>query len=129
MVAHAAPAYHAPAVVARPAYHAPAVVAHAAPAYHAPAVVHAAPAVVARPAYHAPAVVAHAAPAYHAPAAAVYDESPAPYTYTYGVADDYSQANFNAGETADGAGNVQGSSSVSLPDGRRQNVAYTSNGY
>merc|ERR1711962_1929572 len=132
VVAHAAPAYHAPAVVARPAYHAPAVVAHAAPvvhhapavvahaapAYHAPAVVHAAPAVVARP-----------ASAYHAPAAAVYDESPAPYTYTYGVADDYSQANFNAGETADGAGNVQGSYSVSLPDGRRQNVAYTSNGY
>merc|ERR1719419_2184443 len=95
-----------------PAYHAPIV--HAAPAYHVP-IVHAAPA------YHAP--VVHAAPAYHAPvvkAAVAYPDEPSPYTYTYAVADDYSNANFNAAETGDGAGNAEGSYSVALPDGRIQ---------
>ena len=122
-VYHAAPAYHAPA----PAYHAAPVV-HAAPAYHAP-VVHAAPA------YHAP-VVKVAAPAYHAPAPAYkpapYVEekgAPEPYTYTYGVADDYSKATFNAAETGDGAGGVAGSYSVALPDGRTQHVNYKADGY
>merc|ERR1711874_161774 len=99
-----------------PAYHAAPVV-HAAPAYHAP-VVHAAPA------YHAP--VFHAAPAYHAPA---YPDEPSPYTYTYAVSDDYSNANFNAAETGDGAGNAEGSYSVALPDGRTQHVAYKADGY
>merc|ERR1712001_134371 len=111
-VVHAAPAaYHAPAPVV---YHAPAPVYHTAPAYHAPA-----------PVYHAP------APAYHAPVKYA-KESPEPYSFTYGVADDYSKANFNAAENSDASGNVDGSYSVSLPDGRIQTVTYTAdhtNGY
>ena len=98
--------------------------------HHAP-LVHAvhAPVVHAAPAYHAP--VVHAAPAYAAPVVHV-KEAPEPYTYTYGVADDYSKSNFNAAETSDAAGNVGGSYSVSLPDGRIQTVTYTAdhtNGY
>merc|ERR1712210_173100 len=106
-------------------------VAHAAPLVHAAPVVHAAPA------YHAP--VVHAAPAYHAPAhavahavAEVYPDEISPYTYNYAVADDYSNSNFNAGESSDGAGNAEGSYSVALPDGRIQHVNYHSdpvNGY
>merc|ERR1711874_724854 len=109
---HAAPAYHAPVVHAAPAYHAPVV--HAAPAHHAP-IVHAAPA------YHAPVVKGYAEPAY--------PDEPSPYTYTYGVADDYSKATFNAAETGDGAGNAEGSYSVALPDGRIQHVNYKADGY
>merc|ERR1712088_469757 len=117
-------AYHAaPAVHAAPAYHAP-VVHHAAPAYHAQ-VVHHVPVVHAAPAYHAP--VVHAAPAYHAEPA--YPDEPSPYTYTYAVADDYSNSNFNAAETGDGAGNAEGSYSVALPDGRTQHVNYKADGY
>jgi len=139
-VYHAAPAYHAPVVKAAPAYHVPVV---AAPAYHAP-VGKVAPAyhapVVAAPAYHAPVVkvapVVHAAPAYHAPAPAYkpapYVEekgAPEPYTYEYAVADDYSKAAFNAGETSDANGVVSGSYTVALPDGRTQNVKYTADHY
>ena len=111
-----------------PAYHA-APVYHAAPAYHAP-IVHAAPVVHAAPAYHAP--VVHAAPAYHAPvvhAAPAYPDEVSPYTYTYAVADDYSNARFNAAEASDGAGNAEGSYSVALPDGRTQHVAYKADDY
>merc|ERR550519_1567444 len=80
-------------------------------------------------AVHAP--VHHAVPAYHAPAhhAVAYDESPKPYAFEYGVADDYSKAAFNAAETGDDYGNVQGSYSVALPDGRTQHVKYTAGGY
>merc|ERR1719419_557448 len=67
-----------------------AVLAHG-PAYHAP-IVHAAPVVHAAPAYHAP--VVHAAPVVQA--AVAYPDEPSPYTYTYAVADDYSNSNFNA---------------------------------
>jgi hypothetical protein len=59
-------------------------------------------------------------------------EAAQPYTYTYGVADDYSKTNFNAAETSDATGAVSGSYSVNLPDGRIQTVTYTAdhvNGY
>merc|ERR1719290_669660 len=74
------------------------------------------------PAYHAP------APAYHA-APPAYKETPEPYTYEYAVADDYSKAAFNAAESADPSGNVVGSYSVALPDGRTQHVKYTADHY
>ena len=92
-------------------------------AHHA---VHAAPVVpVAHPApAYAPAPVVHKpAPAY-APAPAPYVEPKGkeePYAFQYGVADDYSKANFNAAESSDGKV-VSGSYSVALPDGRIQHV-------
>merc|ERR1711936_1530218 len=140
-VHHAAPLVHAAPVAHHAVHHAAPVVAHHAVAHHAVhaaplvshAVHHAAPVVHAAPAYHAPAPVVHAAPAYAAPVAVVHKkELPEPYTYTYGVADDYSKANFNAAETSDANGVVSGSYSVALPDGRIQHVKYTAdhvNGY
>merc|ERR1711892_1175492 len=124
-VAHAFahPVAHAvahPAVAVAPLHHA----VHAAPLAHA---VHAAPVIAhAAPAYATPVI---AAPAYHEPA---YKETPEPYTYTYGVSDDYSKANYNAAETSDANGVVSGSYTVALPDGRIQKVSYTAdhvNGY
>merc|ERR1711971_846446 len=106
-------------------------VAHAAPLVHAaPVIAHAAPVVHAAPAYHAP-VHAIAHPVAHA-VAEVYPAEISPYTYNYAVADDYSNSNFNAAESSDGAGNAEGSYSVALPDGRIQHVNYHSdpvNGY
>merc|ERR1719250_402807 len=96
----------------------------AAPLVHA---VHAAPVVHHAPIVHAAPVV-HAAPLVHA-APVAYPDEPSPYTYTYGVADDYSKATFNAAETGDGAGNAEGSYSVALPDGRIQHVNYKADGY
>merc|ERR1712106_936316 len=90
-VAHAAPAYAASVVHSAPAYAAPIV--HAAPAYHAPIV---------------KAAAGHAVPDL---------AEVSPYAYNYAVADDYSGAAFNQGETNDGNGVVEGSYSVNLPDG------------
>merc|ERR1712183_403403 len=101
------------------AVHAPLV--HRAPLVHAAPIVHAAPVVHAAPAYHAPVVKGYAEPAY--------PDEPSPYTYTYGVADDYSKATFDAAETGDGNGNAEGSYSVALPDGRIQHVNYKADGY
>merc|ERR1712168_1757141 len=102
-VAHAAPAFAHP--VAHHAVHAAPVVAHAAPFAHA---VHAAP-------------VVHAAPIVGDLAEV------SPYTYNYGVADDYSKAAFSQTESNDGTGVVEGSYQVNLPDGRVQTVNYHAN--
>ena len=57
---------------------------------------------------------------YHAPLAV---EAPEPYSFQYGVSDDYSGSNFGQSETSD-AKAVSGSYSVDLPDGRKQTVTY-----
>merc|ERR1712072_251568 len=64
--------------------------------------------------------VAHAAPvAHHAVGYAAPDLAEvSPYTYNYGVADEYSGAAFSQSESNDGTGVVEGSYSVNLPDGR-----------
>ena len=78
--------------------------------------------------YHAPAPAPYHAPAPAYGKAPVYDETPKPYAFEYGVADDYSGANFKAAETADGKA-VHGSYQVHLPDGRVQTVTYTADHY
>merc|ERR1711922_47956 len=65
-------------------------------------------------------------PVVHAVATADLAE-PSPYTYSYAVADDLSQANFQQSESNDGTGAVTGSYSVNLPDGRIQTVTYNAN--
>merc|ERR1719264_604848 len=60
-----------------------------------------------------------------APVVKVVKEIPQPYAYEYGVADDYSKANFRKTETQDAAGNVGGSFTIALPDGRIQTTTYT----
>ena len=72
-----------------------------------------------------PAPVAYKPAPYHEPK---YDEVPKPYAFQYGVHDDYSGANFNAQETADGKA-VSGSYQVHVPDGRVQTVTYTADHY
>merc|ERR1711962_1336529 len=52
----------------------------------------------------------------------VYDDPPV-YSYQYGVADDYSGANFDQNESRDGYATT-GSYRVALPDGRTQGVSY-----
>merc|ERR1712055_308018 len=52
---------------------------------------------------------------------------PSPYSFQYGVSDEYSGAQFGQEETEDGGGNRQGSYSVNLPDGRIQHVNYHTN--
>merc|ERR1719396_166211 len=68
-----------------------------------------------------------APPAYHpAPAYKPVEKlPPQPYAYEYGVADDYSKANFKKTETQDAEGKVAGSFTIALPDGRIQTTTYT----
>merc|ERR1711982_275025 len=47
----------------------------------------------------------------------------------YGVADDYSKANFKKTETQDAEGKVAGSFTIALPDGRIQTTTYTADHY
>merc|ERR1712045_259861 len=62
------------------------------------------------------------------PAAAYGDLAEPPvYAYNYGVADDYSGANFAQTEQRDGY-QTSGSYTVNLPDGRIQTVNYQDNG-
>merc|ERR1712226_690697 len=66
--------------------------------------------------------------AQYKPAPAAYVEKaepPQPYAYEYGVADDYSKSNFKKTESQDVGGNVAGSFTIALPDGRSQTTAYT----
>merc|ERR1719229_702627 len=67
-------------------------------------------------------VVAHPAAGYAAGLA-----EPPVYAYNYGVADDYSGANFAQQEQRDGYA-TSGSYTVNLPDGRVQTVTYSDNG-
>merc|ERR1712098_928048 len=67
------------------------------------------------------------APVVHAVHAAPDLAEPSPYTYTYAMGDDYSNANFQQTESNDGTGVVSGSYSVNLPDGRIQTVTYNAN--
>ena len=65
-------------------------------------------------------------PAYGAPAPYAPEKlPPQPYAYEYGVADDYSKANFKKTETQDANGLVSGSFVIALPDGRIQTTTYT----
>merc|ERR1712106_359207 len=72
-------------------------------------------------------------PAYGAPApyhaAPVEKLAPQPFAYEYGVADDYSKNNFRKSETQDAEGEVSGSYTIALPDGRIQTTTYTADHY
>jgi len=65
-------------------------------------------------------------PAYHKPGPykPVEKLPPKPFAYQYGVKDDYSGAAFQKNENQDDYGNLQGSYTVALPDGRTQIVTY-----
>merc|ERR1711970_1232207 len=113
-----------------PVHHAVQPVVHHAPAFHhAPVAVHHAPIVHHTPVvHHAPVVhrpVVHAAPAF-APAPIhghPGPDAPPVYAFEYGVADEYSGANFGQNEARDGY-STNGQYRVALPDGRTQIVTY-----
>ena len=69
----------------------------------------------------------------YAPAKPTYgkepDYIPQPYQYEYGVADQYTGAQYKAAETQDEKGTVLGEYSVNLPDGRIQTVTYRADAY
>jgi hypothetical protein len=75
------------------------------------------------PSYHAPVPSYKPIQSYHEP-----KYEPSPYHYAYGVSDEYAGTNFEAAEDSDG-NLVTGHYTVLLPDGRRQNVKYTSDHY
>merc|ERR1711913_153298 len=126
-VHHGLPLHHGPPVHHAPVHHAPVhhIPVHHAPVHHAP--LHKAPLHHA-PAPYAPPVPVHPKPAPYAPPpvhhAPAYKEPARPYQYEYGVADQYSGAQFAETQTQDEAGVVKGSYSVALPDGRTQIVNY-----
>merc|ERR1739842_185305 len=70
-------------------------------------------------------------PAYGPPVVGYKEENipPQPFAYEYGVADDYSKANFKKTESQDGNGVVTGSFVIALPDGRIQTTTYTADHY
>merc|ERR1711935_9118 len=53
------------------------------------------------------------------------EEVPRPYTYQFGVKDEYTKSNFAKKESQDARGNVKGSFVIALPDGRIQTTTYT----
>ncbi|XP_068242789.1 cuticle protein-like [Palaemon carinicauda] len=60
-----------------------------------------------------------------------YNEDPSPYSFNYGVNDNYHGTDFGHNEASDGK-IVKGSYTVQLPDGRQQTVNYVAdhfNGY
>ncbi|XP_064086203.1 pro-resilin-like [Macrobrachium nipponense] len=58
-----------------------------------------------------------------------YGGAPLPYYFDYSVKGDYKGPNFGQSEKSDGKGNVYGSYTVALPDGRKQHVDYTADHY
>ncbi|CAB4061765.1 unnamed protein product [Lepeophtheirus salmonis] len=57
------------------------------------------------------------------------DLPPQPYSFQYGVSDQYTGTNYKAVETQDDKGTVLGSYVVNLPDGRTQTVTYHADSY
>ncbi|XP_066978947.1 pro-resilin-like [Macrobrachium rosenbergii] len=58
-----------------------------------------------------------------------YGGEPLPYHFDYSVKGDYKGPYFGQNEKSDGKGNVYGSYTVALPDGRKQHVDYTADHY
>ncbi|KAK3851409.1 hypothetical protein Pcinc_041943 [Petrolisthes cinctipes] len=68
-------------------------------------------------------------PGYSAPRQGGYDQDQRiPYDFQYGVKDEYAGTDFNQNEESDGKV-TRGSYTVQLPDGRKQTVTYTVDGY
>jgi len=68
-------------------------------------------------------------PAYHPTPYKEVKLPPQPFAYEYGVADDYSKANFKKTESQNADGVVTGSYTIALPDGRIQTTTYTADHY
>merc|ERR1711931_104654 len=134
-------AVHAPAHVPVPVrkavpFHPAPIVAHPAPliAHPAPLIAHPAPVIARGPAVALPPVVPRVAPVHPAPIRPIHPvapvhghpvgpDAPPVYAFEYGVADEYSGANFGQNEARDGY-TTNGEYRVALPDGRTQVVTY-----